>query len=252
MPALRGGNARWTIQTVRVGRLRIAAASLLAFGLVASCTGDRTPTSSEAVELPLGPCDYVCLDMHATPWGTLAVGTGWDEGAKLSEGYLATWLVRDGVTTRTQLTPYNVGDVGIPYIVPRDDQVLIIATGLGAGGVLRTWTTSDGVGWAGPTEFYLPGESPVAGEPLAWGRRLVFYGHQITDDDRFLASVWTSEDGITWQLAPRPSAWDDAAIVGAREAGDGLVVDVKTDDPAGPTVQWTTADFTNWRLLSTP
>lgn len=211
-------------------------------------TGSQAPTVDVA-----NPCDYICLDTLDTSWGRIAVGTGWDEDAGLFDGYLTAWLVRDGRSVRTKLTTDNVDDVGVPQIVLWGDRAAIIATSACDRCRGSFWITSDGRTWDGPKAFSLPGESPAHLFVTSWGSRLVILGEQVPEDRRF-ASVWTSTDGETWQLGPRPPEWDDAIVTGWWEGGDGFVVGVGAAEQAGPPTEWpwTSANFVHWRPLGSP
>lgn len=241
-------------------RLRVVASVMSV--VFASCANAGAPSPREVATPTVdvqNPCDYICLATLDTAIGRFAVGTAWDEGARLKDGYLAVWLVRDGTSTRTKLTGEGVGDVGVPVIVRWGNGAAIIATGLGAGGALLSWTTADGMTWLGPTAFVLPGDSPIPRLVASWRSHMLILGEQLLGDEqvgyRYLASVWTSVDGAAWKLAPRPDEFDDASVTRWWEGEDGLVVGIAptTAGVGVPQEQaWTTTDFTNWRPAGSP
>lgn len=236
--------------TIRAGSI------LLAAFLVGSCGLMETSRSVPAA--PVSPSEEWCfLDgcyaVIDTPSGTIAIGLGFDEGAMGNEGYHAAWVVRDGKSTKTVLTRED--DVGLPMLAPWGDGAIIIATREGAGGGGLSWVTRDGKSWKGPTPFRLPGESVFSLRPgFVWDARIVITGEQCVDD-RWVSSVWSSTDAVTWNLADSPR--EDADFTGVRPGGDGLVVDLEVYAlPSGSSAhqqwEWTTADLVHWRPLSSP
>ncbi len=211
--------------------------------LLGGCT-EAASSASTSID---PPCDLFCAAKIDTPSGAIAVGTGWDEGAPLSEGYLAAWVVRDGTTTRAILTRDD-DNLGVPYLVRWGEGAAVIGTGLGAGAGLRVWLTPDGSSWSEAGTASLPGENPIPRLITSWRSRMVILGEQLTGADHYVASVWTSTDGLAWELGPAPKDFDGAGVSRYWEGGDGLVVGVYRGVPGDLTERlWTSADLVSWR-----
>lgn len=219
---------------------------LLAIALLGGCASEAASSASTSLD---PPCDLFCAAKIDTPSGTIAVGTGWDEGAPLSEGYLAAWRVHEGTTTRAILTRDD--GLGVPYLVRWREGAAVITTGLGAGAALRVWITSDGSSWSDAGTAVLPGEDPIPRLMTSWRSRMVILGEQLIGVDHYIASVWTSTDGIAWKLESTPTDFDDAGVSRYWEGGDGLVLGVYRGVPGNLTEQlWTSADLVSWRSFS--
>jgi len=230
-----------------------AGSILLATLLVGSCGLMET---SSPVSRSLGICDWRCEATIHTPSGTIAMGASI---AGLPP--LAAWVVRDGVTTKTVLTDSeDVPDL-LRLLAPWGDGAIIVAT-RNDGGITDTrdgeglsWVTRDGKSWEGPTPFRAPGEGVFWLRPeFVWDARIIITGQQCVDD-RWVNSIWTSTDAVTWHLAESPREGADFGWV--RPGGDGLVVDLEVYAlPSGSSIhqawEWTTADLVHWRPLSSP
>ncbi len=117
----------------------------------------------------------------------------------------------------------------------------------------RIWTSADGRDWEpadveGPVDASAeyPGDviDLAAGEP-----GFVAVGSYLTDRFESRALVWTSSDGVTWELLPDATAFDGTLVDRVVTRDGGFLVfgyEFVAMDEAGPQRIWASTDGRTW------
>src|SRR6188472_133853 len=86
-----------------------------------------------------------------------------------------------------------------------------------------------------------------------WHDLIVAAGSRDTDADTRSAAVWTSSDGLAWDVVGNGEAFHDAAAYGIAGSGERLVVVGEAiAEPVGHAVAWVSDDGTAWRRIEPP
>jgi hypothetical protein len=112
------------------------------------------------------------------------------------------------------------------------------------------WTSPDGIAWSRvPHNEALFGRAGMDSVTVG-GPGLVAVGTATLDNDRDVAAVWTSPDGITWSRVPYNEAvFGGATMQSVTAGGPGLVAvgwDGHPHGGIGNAVVWTSVDGITW------
>ncbi len=193
----------------------------------------------------VGPISADCLtDVVTTPIGVFAHG-------------LSLFRSTDGLSWEPVefLTPEgSVGNVEAIFPTAGRVSVLLQRGSLNETTIATLFTTIDGTTWVeGPAESAALFDSSGVGDVLGGGERLIAVGASPWGEFVPTAAVWTSTDGLNWELVtPRRVGFSDAYMHTIIDTGDQFVAVGGNPFDTGLMAALASPDGIKWRRLPPP